>query len=284
MKKLSLVLSVLLALVLLASCKESAPDKTVGGYEVDGDLYEFLGGTDEKVAEFLAVFSLADEYGVDHSSDEYEDKVSSEVERILAEDYDGDEDALDEDLDSFGIDDDIYRKLVAQDLLKTEIYLKLTENGTIETDPAKIKIELTNGGAVRIKRILIPYGVSEETKSEAEKEIKDASDRINAGADFDDVMKDMSKYTYTTVGGSLDDGSFIVVKGKTEKVYEDVCFNLSVGEVSDAFETSTGYCIVKRYELEPQMIDAYIDDLVTSYGEGKFNLMLDEAAEKLLEQ
>lgn len=285
MKKFSLILILTLVLPLVfCSCGNSSPDREIGGYEIEGELYDFLGKTDEKAAEFLAVYSLADRYGVDFSSEKFEMEVEAEMSRILAEDYSGDADALDDDLDSFGIDDDIYEKIVEQDLLKTKVYLKLTESGTIETDRAKIKTELSNGGSVRIKRILIPYGVSEETKSDAEKGIKAAWDKIQAGYDFDEVVKDMSKYTYATIGGSLEDGSYIVVKGKTEKGYEDVCFNLSVGEVSDPFETSSGYCIVKRYELDLDLIDSVLDNLVTAYCEGQYNMMLDEAAEKLLEK
>ena len=65
--------------------------------------------------------------------------------------------------------------------------------------------------------------------------------QIVNGAAFEDVAKTVSECASAKKGGDLGEFS----RGKMDKTFEDVVFNLKVGEISPVFETKYGYHIVK---------------------------------------
>ncbi len=275
MKKILSYISILSVLMLiLSSCGGGRVVKTLGEYEVSAEMDEFFDGDTEKEAMFFAPYVLAKEISFNTESKAFTDAVDAEIERILAEDYKGLEDDLEEELEKNGISRTFYEKLVEQDVLKRELYFKLISNGTIVKDAKELRELFLDGAAVRVKRILIMSDGAEQT-------IKEASEKISRGTPFEDVMKEYAEYDLAKGDLGNYGDSYVLVKGNSELGYEEVCFSLEEGEVSEPFETSAGWCIVKRYELTEDVIDDLGEDLITSYCEGRFNMILEKQAEKL---
>ncbi len=252
----------------LASCGAKVV-KTVGTYEVDEELDSFFGSDDEKLAAFFAPYALADEMEYDYTSDEFVNYCASQRERFLAQVYGGDEDALAKELEKAGMTEDIYVKVLEQDTLKSDLYDKLILAGEIETDRKTMKIKFLRGEAVMVKRILV-------SGDDAEDKIKEAAAQIAAGETFESVR---SEYSDGDIGNYGD--SFIVTKGNYDKAYEDVCYSIEVGDVSEPFKTDAGWCIVERYELTEEAVDEVLTDLITEYTEGQFSIRLEEIAKTL---
>lgn len=275
--------AVVLLSVFLASCGEPKIVKTLGAYEVDEDLYELFDGSDEGVASFFAPYALADKYGVDRTSDDFAAKCKVEMARVISEDYLGDEDAMRDAVKENGLTDELWDKIIEQSVLYADVFDALTENGTIVSDPDELKAEFLSGGAVYVKRIILgenaagPYDAGPGVG-----QLEAAYDKIISGArSFDEAKRDFIGYTSTDDVGNYGNG-YIVVRGGTEKTYEDVCFSLGVNELSKPFETSAGWCIVMRFSLTEEMVDETLDYLVASSMEGQYNVMLDETAAELL--
>ena len=79
MKKIIPILCALLSALILFSCSSEKVVRTMGGYDVTDGL-EKLCVTDEKIAEFLAPYALADKVGFDRSSDSFKTKCTAESE------------------------------------------------------------------------------------------------------------------------------------------------------------------------------------------------------------
>ena len=267
-----LILTIALSLV---SCGQPKIVKNVGGFDVDSELDSFFGGDDNALALFFAPYSLADSVGYDRNSEEFAALCKAERARMLSEDYRGDEDALEEDVERNGLTMNLYEKFTERDVLTDELFERLTSDGTIVSEEATVREKLLSGAAVRVKRIII-------IDDEAEKLIKEAAEKTK-NSSFESVRQSYASYAPAGEIGNYED-SFIVVEGNYDERYENACFSLDIGGISEPVETAAGWCIVKRYEMTPDMIDGIISDLVPEYKDGQFNIMLEKAAEKLLRE
>ena len=100
---------------------------------------------------------------------------------------------------------------------------------------------------VRVAHIVkhVDWQTDEVTALEA---IKKAQDELKNGAAFELVV---GKYTdCPDNGGDLG----YIVKGQMVEEFEDVVFNLSIGQVSDIFCTRFGFHIAKVYDRKPGVI------------------------------
>ena len=129
-----------------------------------------------------------------------------------------------------------------------------------------------------MKRILVKYGESEDEKNDSYYSIIKAEKLLDEGKSFEEVKSLLYESGEAEGDPASCGGGYIIVRGVYDFDYEDECFTLDVGETSAAFETTFGYCIVKRYELTPELLDEFLDETVTSYTEGQFGMLLDEAA------
>ena len=75
-----------------------------------------------------------------------------------------------------------------------------------------------------------------------------AWDELNSGAVFETVAD-----RHTDCGDKGGDLGY-VTKGQLVEEFEDVVFNLSVGEVSDVFRTRFGFHIAKLYDRRPAVV------------------------------
>lgn len=109
------------------------------------------------------------------------------------------------------------------------------------------KEQFKTSESARVAHIVkyVNWQTDEETAHNA---IKEAHDELKNGAAFETVV---DKYTDCADGGG-DLG--YVAKGQMVEEFEDVVFNLGLGEVSDIFRTRFGFHIAKVYDRKPAAV------------------------------
>jgi parvulin-like peptidyl-prolyl isomerase len=109
------------------------------------------------------------------------------------------------------------------------------------------KERFTIGEQIRVAHI-VKYVNWQTDEATAFDVITRAHQEILAGAPFEAVV---SKYTdCADNGGDLG----YVVRGQLVEEFEDIVFNLSAGQVSEAFRSRFGFHIAKLYERQPPSI------------------------------
>ena len=106
---------------------------------------------------------------------------------------------------------------------------------------------------IRARHILL------DTEEEAEAVLR----RLQQGEDFEVLATEVSTDTLTAeLGGDLG----WLPKGQMDEAFDEVAFNLPVGEISDVVETSRGFHIImveerdERRELDPAALDQRMRD------------------------
>ena len=113
---------------------------------------------------------------------------------------------------------------------------------------------------VKARHILIkaPKEASEEKKKEAREKAKDIYNKLKAGADFEKLAGQYSEDGATKPkNGDLG----YLLRGQTEKSFEQAAFSLKPGEMSYIVETSQGYHII--------FSEAHIESRVKAFDEVK---------------
>ncbi len=175
---------------------------------------------------------------------------------------------------------------------KTTIAMKL-ENKFVTEDPEltniteeEIQAEYENAkneyfsSAITAKHILImfenPQSGITRTKEEANAEAQAILDKINAGEDFDTLMRAHSEDTPE----SFDAGyTFSHNDGQMVQAFDDGAYALEVGEVSGLVETEYGYHIIKRLESNPDDFVAFEevkDSVKMEIAYQRFNVLVKE--------
>lgn len=129
---------------------------------------------------------------------------------------------------------------------------------------------------VRVAHIVkyVNWQTDEET---AYRQLSQAHDELKNGAAFEAVV---DKYTdCADNGGDLG----YVMRGQMVEEFEDVVFNLGVGQISDIFRTRFGFHITKVYGREPATVPSFeeVKDRVT---DALKDQMRAEAIEKFIDQ
>ena len=109
------------------------------------------------------------------------------------------------------------------------------------------KERFTHGEQARVAHI-VKYVNWQTDEESAQKAISEAYAELQSGASFE-VLVD--KHTdCADSGGDLGN----VMRGQMVEEFEDVVFNLGVGEVSDVFRTRFGFHIAKVYDKKPATV------------------------------
>ena len=103
---------------------------------------------------------------------------------------------------------------------------------------------------IRASHILIKVSPSatDQEKAEAENKIKEILKQAKAGADFAELAKNNSQCPSAAQGGDLD----YFTRGQMVKPFEEVAFELEVGQISEPVLTEFGYHIIKVQAKKPQ--------------------------------
>lgn len=154
----------------------------------------------------------------------------------------------------FNVEDDGKMKEAIELMIKTdrkfdelcEDLPKLTQDD-IEQHYEENKEKFKSADQVRVAHIVkyVDWQTDEATAYEA---MKKAHDELKNGASFEVVV---DKYTdCADRGGDLG----YVARGEMAEEFEDVVFNLGLGQVSGVFRTRFGFHIAKVYDRKPAVI------------------------------
>ena len=111
------------------------------------------------------------------------------------------------------------------------------------------KKEEYNREAITAKHIVIllkPDGKPERTDEQARALAQEVLDKLNAGGDFDTLMREYSE----DIESSYEGYSFIHNDGQFDITFDNAAYALAVGETSGLVKTDFGYHIIRR--LPPQ--------------------------------
>ena len=154
----------------------------------------------------------------------------------------------------FDAEDDEKIKEFIELIIKTErkfgeLYKDLPKPSQAEIEQyyQENKEQFKSADQVRVAHIVkcVDWQTDEATAYNA---IRQAQEELKNGAAFEVVV---DKYTdCSESGGDLG----YIRKGEEAEEFEDVVFNLGVGEVSDIFRTRFGFHIAKVYERKPGVI------------------------------
>lgn len=244
--------------------------------------------TEESLKNFYAIYTLSETYGLSSDDELIKNSVDDYIETLKNTEYDGSEKLLRKDIESQHMTYDVFLLISEANELQSNLYLKLISEKVIEQDPNKLKDIFLSGEMVRTKHILIKYP-EQLTANDIINDFKDAAESVsdivneieNALKNEEDFDKLIDRYNSDPLMIKNPDGNYIT-KGNKYLEYEKAAYELEIGETSDVFYTSEGACIIMRLPLSEEYIDNNITSLTNSYGEGYFNTLLENEAQKLI--
>jgi len=140
------------------------------------------------------------------------------------------QDAIDSYKQSINISEAQFRQIVRTDILRNKMLDEITKDTPKEEEQ------------VKASHILVA----------TEEEAQEVMDRLAGGEDFSELAIELSTDTGSSANGG-DLGWF--GRGQMVPEFEDVAFNLEIGEISDPFQTDFGWHIIKKEGQEVRPID-----------------------------
>jgi peptidyl-prolyl cis-trans isomerase C len=149
------------------------------------------------------------------------------------------------DLSDQAIRRQLRRDLAIARLLNAEIYDRLT------VDPEEMVARPREVRELYIYRRIYP-GAPESKHQEAWEKMRQAREKLLAGEDFGEVVKEYSQSGLAKYGG---DAGFIAYNPTNE--LNKALFALKEGQISDIIETKWGLYILKAEEIRPERMQAF---------------------------
>jgi len=150
------------------------------------------------------------------------------------------------------------RKIIREQLIKQKVqqnYLfntKITRKD-VENFYNEYKDSLPElGESVQLSQLTIDIIASDKIKQNAYDKIVMLKQRLDNGDDFAGLAKKYSESPEASEGGSL---GFISKGTLNEIAFEEKAFNLSVGQISEPFETRLGFHLIKVLERRDQQVN-----------------------------
>lgn len=187
----------------------------------------------------------------------------------------------------FEVDNDEKLKEVVE--LQMRVERKISNLGNALSKPRQADIEqyyqqnqeqLKSAEQVKVAHIVkyVDWRTDEAAALEA---IRNAHEELSGGAAFEVVV---DKYTdCSDKGGDLG----YVTKGQLVEEFEDVVFNLGVGQISDIFRTRFGFHVAKVYDRKPGAVPSLkevkqqiLDELTQQMRQDAIDKFLDELKSK----
>ncbi len=130
-----------------------------------------------------------------------------------------------------------------------EVYAKISKPTEAEIAEyyEQNKERFAGGEQIRVAHI-VKYVNWQTDEAAAHEAVAQAHKEILGGAPFEEVV-----HKYSDCGDRSGDLGY-VTQGQLVEEFEDVVFNLSIGQVSDVFRTRFGFHIAKLYDRRPPAI------------------------------
>lgn len=178
-------------------------------------------------------------------------------------------------LEQVGIDADTYEQLIVESMYIQKLVLKYVDDGKIKIDEEQVAKDL-EADYIKAQHILFMTQneltgapLSEEKIAEKRALAEDVLSRINAGEDFDELMKEYCEDP--GVEGAPD--GYVFAQGQMVEEFETAAFALQVNQVSDIVESSFGYHIIKRvpFDLDGEQEKECMREYQLNYGTPKMD-------------
>lgn len=232
-------------------------------------LAELNEDVDKSLIKLYTTLSLCEDYGIEADSAYIKNTLDASMDAIY-ETYGNDYEAYLAEINTYNMNDGVYRFLVRNDILADELVAKMIDLGEITSDEEELRAVIDSDEFIRVKQILIPSD-NGKTNEENYKTAEEVYAKAIAGEDFDALIDEY--------GGDLfmfnNPDGYYISKGSYYRSFEDAAFALDIGEISGIVETEAGFSIIKRYEKESAYIDKHFDDLCDGYIDGQYNLALE---------
>ncbi len=127
--------------------------------------------------------------------------------------------------------------------------------------------------------LLLTQGKNESEKAEARKRIAGILAKARSGEDFAELAKQYSE----DPGSKEEGGKYLVIRGITDKSFEDAAFSVPIGQTSDIVETTYGYHILQvlSREKETRPLDEVKGEIEKQITERKKKEILDAFLTKM---
>lgn len=247
--------------------------------EYEAQLMELV--RDSIISDYYAVLAMADEYylgsaDVMMNEDAILDTVQENVEAVV--DECGSFRKYKEALAKQFMTDRLLRFYLAAEECATELfYILVRDLGVIESDDEYITDYMHSESFIRTNHIFLK-GVTDENRALANKlrdQLVDADNR-----ELEMIMLKgihCADYTLTTTHGKY----FARYTSDYGDEYEKEAFTLTVGGLGDVVETSEGFYVILRLEVEDDYLDENFDYFKDDILGSEFNKMLAEYKEAL---
>ncbi|MGM9642313.1 MAG: hypothetical protein ACI3XI_03790 [Eubacteriales bacterium] len=236
---------------------------------------------DSIVSDYYAVLAMADDFYLGNADvmmkeDAILDAVQENVESVVDEcgSFRKYKAALAEQF----MTDRLFRFYIAAEECATELfYILVRDLGVIESDDDYITDYMHSESFIRTNHIFLK-GVTEENRALANSLRDQLADADNRELEMI-MLKGIycADYTMTTTHGKY----FARYTSDYGEEYEREAFTLSVGSLSDVVETSEGFYVILRLEVEDDYLDDNFDDFKDDILGSEFNKILAEYKEAL---
>ncbi len=213
---------------------------------------------DKKFSELSLLFSLAELKELDEQAKQFVQTVGGEVDYKKY-------------LSTLGISDELFKQILERDYKTQKIMDKIfAKNSKYEVLPRDMQAYFEEN-YYRMRHILLATtdeagkALSDEEKANKKTKLEEIRARILAGEDFSKLA---DEYDEDTEHETYKSGYVFAKKEMPDEFYEAIK-NLKVGDVSEVFETSVGYHLLKLedknesesiYDAQKENIAAYIKD------------------------
>ncbi len=215
-----------------------------------------------------ALLLLCDDYGVDIDEKQAEEYAQYMVEsqvKVL-----GSFDKYKQSLTDYYLTDHYVRFCYEIDFKSDALIKKLIEQKHIISDSSENEFIEYTKDTENYARVIQVY-----TTSEADAQTM--YDMLRSGKKMSDIIG--SKYNQD-YGDATGDGYYFS-RGEKEEDYEDIVFDLSIGQVSQVFKSGERYYIVQRLAAEEEYVNDHMDTLMQYYQYGRLNALVRDKMETL---
>ena len=161
--------------------------------------------------------------------------------------------------------DHMLRRSVEISLMENELMYVYVDDILLIEDDDEAVYELIKENFILVRHIFIPH-----TDENAKSTIQEVEQKLSDGGSFTTLLNEYGKDEDMTR-----DGLFILDGYMTDD-YEDVAFDLSVGERSGIVEDEHGYYVIERLEMSPTSIMLKLDYLKELYQTYTFYSIIDQ--------
>ena len=217
----------------------------------DSDMDLLVNTTEDAITEYVAAKVLADELGLSLPADIKKTYVDDPIAQTI-EAYNNDANtSYEAELERYYMTDKLFRDVQENMLLQSYTFQeKYSEGKEFCTVTDEEILDYINKNFVRVKHILIQTMDLDEAEKASKRALVDSIlEKAKSGeASFEDLVTE-----YSEDGMNVDTGYYFTY-GEMVPEFEAKSFELEVGEISDIVESTYGYHIIKKYEMEDEYI------------------------------